>query len=142
MTDTLMDALEKIFDIQNKHNKQWWDKDRFLIDKAYRKEVAMAHCMGIMEQNTDLMNSFDWKHHNIVQLENLENSKEQAIDIIKYTIGLLIMLGVDSDEFFVRFVNKSNMLDVRWKQDKLKLKDHKVVVFDLDGVICDWNLLL
>ena len=135
-----METLKKIFNIQRKQNSRWWNQERFEVDKIYRKDVVMNHCMGMIEQTTALLNNFDWKKYTLSQQENIHNAIEQSIDVIKYSLGLLIMLGIDEEIFVEEFINKSEILEYKWKQNELDLANDSVVVFDLDGVVCNWEL--
>lgn len=135
----MVETLKYIFNIQRKQTEHWWDLERFKIDKAYREQAVINHCMGMIEQTTSLLNNFDWKKHTLTKDENIHNAIEQAIDVIKYTISLLELLGVDEYGFLEEFLNKSSIMDYKWKQNELNLADKPVVVFDLDGVICDWE---
>ena len=134
-----MDFLDKIFKIQNEQNKYWYDPVRFKVDKEYRVGVIKDYVLGIYEQTSSLMNTIDWKKHLLTSEENRYNSKMQLIDIIKYSIGLLIFEGVNVDEFYTLFDIKSKLLDSRWKQQKIKMTlDTKVAIFDIDGCIADY----
>ncbi len=131
--------LDKIFDIQLKHNKQWQDQDKFTHDKKYRLTVLKDMVIGIFNQTASLLRTFNWSNHILQRKEDTRNSKEQLIDIVKYSIGTFILLGGDEFEFLELFEQKSAELDIRWKHNKKELKETTdVVIFDIDGVLADY----
>ncbi len=135
-----MESLEKLFEIQKKHNDKWQDSERFLTDKNYRLTVVKDIVLGIHQQTTYLLETFNWAKHTLERSEDSHNSKIQTIDIIKYAMALFILMGGTKDEFEQLFISKSDELDKRWNQNEIKFsKYNKVVIFDLDGVIADYS---
>lgn len=133
-------SLKILFDIQSKHNQVWQDKDRFDADKEYRIKVMKDFILGLNKQISELLGTFNWGEHILDQTENVLNSKIQIIDIVKYAFAFFIMLGGDEKEFVELFIQKSDELDERWRQSKMKLlKNTKVMIFDIDGVIADYT---
>lgn len=135
-----MDSLEKLFGIQKKHNDVWQDAERFMTDKNYRLSVVKDVILGIHQQNTFLLETFNWAKHSLERDEDSHNSKIQIIDIVKYSLALFILMGGTEKEFEQLFVSKSDELDRKWQQNKVKFtSENKVVIFDLDGVIADYS---
>jgi hypothetical protein len=133
-------VINELFDIQKKHNDRWWDQERFEYDVEYRKNVAMHLCSGIIDQSMKLQNTFHWKKHQLDKSgEENYNSIDQTIDVIKYAIGMLILLGVDPKDFLLEYKLKSNTLDYKWDQEKKNLLNKKVIIFDIDGVVADYE---
>jgi len=123
-----------------KHDKKWIDFITLECSENYRKQVFKNRILDLIDQSIKLLNTFHWKEHNKEAKFNIDfiNSKEQIIDIQKYLLGLANMIGMTPQEYYQEFVNKSMVLDFRWKQDKIKL-DGDVAVFDIDGVLADYN---
>jgi len=132
--------LEKLFDIQKNHNDRWQDAERFITDSNYRLSIVKDFVLGIYQQNTFLLETFNWAKHSLERTEDIQNTKIQIVDIVKYAVGLYILVGGNAKEFEELFTNKSNELDNRWNQNEVKFtKENKVVVFDVDGVIADYS---
>lgn len=135
-----MDDLQKIFTKQKENDSFWWDKNKFTNDRNYRLEVVKEFVLGIYDQTTKLMSAFDYQKHTLQAVEDYDNAIIQLIDINKYTIGLLSLLGLESHEYLEKFIIKSNLLSERWNSLKDKMtKDTKVIVWDIDGVIADYD---
>src|SRR5574340_720997 len=133
-------GLKILFDIQRKHNGVWQDEERFKTDKIYRLAVIKDLILGINQQNAFLLETFNWSKHSLDQIEDINNSKRQLIDILKYDLAMWLLLGGDEDELIKLFVQKSNELDIKWNQSKIKLtQEHKIVLWDIDGVIADYD---
>lgn len=132
--------LEKLFDIQKNHNDRWQDAERFTTDISYRMSVVKDFVLGIHQQNTYLLETFNWAKHSLERTEDIQNTKIQVIDIMKYAMGLFLLVGGNAKEFEEMFVAKSSELDNRWNQNEIKFtKENKVVIFDVDGVIADYS---
>lgn len=135
-----MEIIKKLFEIQKGHNDEWQDAERFMTDKNYRLTVVKDIILGIHQQTTFLLETFNWAKHTLERDEDSHNSKIQIIDIIKYTLALFILMGGTPDEFVKLFELKSDELNKRWNQNKIKFtKDNNVVIFDLDGVVADYS---
>lgn len=135
-----MEIIKKLFEIQKGHNDEWQDAERFMTDKNYRLTVVKDIILGIHQQTTFLLETFNWAKHTLERDEDSHNSKIQIIDIIKYTLALFILMGGTPDEFVKLFELKSDELNKRWNQNKIKFtKDNNVIIFDLDGVVADYS---
>ena len=136
----MKDMLEKLFEIQIKHNERWQDKERFVVDRSYRNQVMKDFILGLTKQTSSLLETFGWSNHLLNKLEDVHNAKIQLIDLSKYVFAFFTMLGGTPEEFADLFVKKSDELDERWNQNDLKLNaDNRVVIFDIDGVIADYS---
>jgi uncharacterized HAD superfamily protein len=134
------DMLKLLFDIQRKHNKIWQDSDLFESNKEYRIKVKKDMILGIFDQTSDLLNTFSWGKHILESTEDVYNGKIELIDIAKFIIGLFILEGGTAEEFYQLFSKKSEELDKKWEAAKNKLThDNDVVVFDIDGVLANYE---
>ena len=135
------DKLDHMFEIQRMHNNIWQDENKFNIDADYRLKVIKDFVLGMIEQNSSLLKSVNWGKHQLNRIEDVNNSKIQLIDIIKYAIGMFILLGGDGNSLYKLFVVKSKELDERWRQMFTDITEKtSVVLFDIDGVIADYSL--
>lgn len=134
------DMLVDMFKIQVEQNNFWYDTDRFRIDKQYRMTVIKDYILGIYEQVTDVLGTFEWKKNSIDRVENINNSKEQLIDVLKYSMGLLAFMDINPVEIHDLFVGKSYVLKKRWEQQKLDLSEKvNVIIVDIDGCIANYT---
>lgn len=133
-------GLKKLFQIQKGNDEFWYDREKFKIDRNYRLSVIKDFVLGIYDQTTKLMNATDWKRHTLYAVEDVHNSVEQLIDITKYSFGLLSLFGIGEAEFQHLFELKSKVLKERWESVKDKMTEEtKVVVFDIDGVVANYD---
>lgn len=132
-------GLQNIFNIQKANDDFWYDREKFRADRAYRMSVVKDFVLGIYDQTNKLMDAFDWKKHTLNAVEDRQNAIEQCIDINKYVIGLLSLMGVEPEEFADQFELKSSALMERWKSLDKMTSEVDVMVFDIDGVIADYD---
>ena len=136
-----MNELEIMWKIQQGHNKRFYDVEKFDNDKEYAYKVLKDYSLGMIEQTIKMLNCFDWKIHSLLRNEDVEGAKQQAVDVMKYSFGVLQFLGVETaHEFVDLYFDKSDMLEQKWEQDKIKYDTTtKVVVCDIDGCIADYS---
>ncbi|MAG47146.1 hypothetical protein CL617_00950 [archaeon] len=145
-----MDKFEEIFNRQkkftehffhNKHNKKLSDivnnkKDLIQWNKEY--------ILSLIVEATEILNEVDWKMHQkrIGETYN-DNILEEGIDVMKYLFGLLIINGFSMKDIYEKFIEKSDVVEAKFKQEetmkKIKeKKDSRIVFVDVDGILADW----
>lgn len=135
-----MGIFKYMFNKQKQHDDIWIDRERFLTDKEYQHSIIKERILIMIDQLIKLLNNFSWKSHRNKKESNIENSIEQLIDVFKFDIGLFSLLGYDENDFSKMFIEKSEVLEIRWEQEKNSFTEKdKVVVFDIDGVIADYD---
>jgi len=113
------------------------NRDEFI---KWNKEYILA----IIKETTELLDEIDWKtHHSKFSDDVLENFLEEGIDVAKYLIGLLIVNKFSVNDFYLKFKDKSEVVELKFKQNKLineirKNKDRKIAIIDIDGVIVEF----
>lgn len=139
--------LIDIFNRQYDQDLNWLDAEKFINDEKYRNNFIKERILNIFDQTGKLLSNFDWKSHTSKQPENFMNSLEQLVDIFKFSIGLFSILcskeQIENPAQLFNFIfqEKSKLVDLRFEQNKLHLsEDDSVVIFDIDGVIADYDL--
>jgi uncharacterized protein YktA (UPF0223 family) len=139
--------LEQIFIKQLNQDSVWFDKDKFNNDLVYRNSMIKERTLHVFDQVNKMLNNFNWKTHKN-KIENIDNANEQIIDAVKFIIGLFGMINsyqyydgeIIAKKFLKLFSEKTDLVDSRYKQEQLILnKNSKVAVFDIDGVIADYD---
>lgn len=135
-----MDKLNDMFNIQYNDDNRFINKARFASDDEYRLETIEKRILLMVDQLIKLLNCFNWKPHKDNKTEDMFNIKEQIIDIQKFLISLSELIGIDDETYYDSFVVRSKVLHILWNNANLKFNDNdKVIIFDLDGVICDYD---
>lgn len=143
-----MDKLEEIFEIQKKFTELFFKEkcgEDFLKLLPNSKDELIKwnkeYILAIIKETTELLDEIDWKtHHSKFDDDVLENFIEEAVDVSKYLIGLLIVNGFSITDFYSKFKDKSEVVELKFKQNKLvneikNNKDKKIAIIDIDGVL-------
>lgn len=137
--------MKNIWDDQFEFNKTFFTDlnlditNLSLDDKIKWSKEFILH---IEQELHDLINCFpNWKMHyrnkeindHLIQ----SNIKEEYIDAFKYLMGLGQVLGINFDTVEDVYNAKTEVVKQKYEQNRkiLELKNHEVVMFDIDGVI-------
>lgn len=87
------------------------------------------------------MNSRSYKRHKIWEEPSPRSARLlQLIDIQKYLITAALVEGANADEWFDLFVQKTDIVEERWLQDKKQWEEEnvKLIVCDIDDVLAEY----
>ena len=94
-----------------------WPVD--LSDKANQKAIREFAFRGMEELFEALLHLKNWKDHRAGQGSfDREEFLEEMIDAYKYFTAILVLMGVDSQEFFNAYVEKHNKICDRLSSDR------------------------
>lgn len=142
--------FKEIFDIQKEFTKKYFDSKNVALEDIKNNEDQLVrwnkeYILSILKETTDLLDKLDWKMISscIKPSDISDNVLEECIDIFKYLLGLMILNGFSEEEIVTKFIEKSNVVEARFEQEKslreiLKDKNKKIAFIDIDGVIADW----
>lgn len=105
--------LKKMFEIQN-NTQQFlgnWDKIKNESDKQQYINQMLLACY---EEVTEIMRETAYKNPNIVKFGwkkkqewNLDNYKDEIIDLFHFLMNLSLVVGMNDEEFFDRYIKKN-----------------------------------
>lgn len=114
------------------------------LDSSAKRTLFKDLIMGLYEEVGELASvTADHKVH-ILRSGPKEGRQtvQEVADVLKYTIAIAQLLGVDSDDVILEFVRKSAEVEAKAKSESIQLgRDVSVVVLDVDGVLADASLL-
>lgn len=92
-----------------------WPVD--LSDKSNQKAIREFAFRGMEELFEALLHLKNWKDHRAGE-DNFDRDEflEEMIDAYKYFTAILVLMGVDSDEFFGAYVKKHDKICGRLAQ--------------------------
>ena len=86
-----------------------WPVD--LSEKTNQKAIREFAFRGMEELFEALLHLKNWKDHRSGDAEfDRAEFLEEMIDAYKYFTAILVLVGVDSEEFFAAYVNKHNKI--------------------------------
>lgn len=133
-------VFEKQKDFSQKFFKEKFGID---IDNASNEDKLKWTKEFILSASKELYEMLDevpWKKHRFIeQNNNMENFLEEGIDAFKFLLNIFILNGFTPDDIIEKFYAKSEVVEIRYKQEnnlqKLKKSKEKVIVIDIDGVL-------
>lgn len=142
------DKLETIYEIQKQFTDKFFKSKNLILEEIkdnndlkikWNKEYILA----IIKETTELLDEINWKmHHQKDSSDIRDNFLEESIDALKYLLGLLIINGFSIDEIYNKFLDKSFVVEARFKQsliiDKIRTNKNKIALIDIDGVLCKY----
>lgn len=146
-----MDKLQELFRLQKQFTNHFLqethgadlDQIQDPRNEEEKLDLSKEYVLSIMKETSELLEHMNWKMHtkkNSDELDNRENFLEDAIDVLKYTLGLLILNGYQLHEIENKFITKSRVVEKKYDQN-LSIHainmhpEHKVAVIDIDGVL-------
>ena len=130
----MQDRLERMMKIQAEFaNKVVHSRDIESLTKDY--------VLHISHEAHEVLDKVNWKQHRGEKHEVVrENVVEEIVDVIKLAMGLAHHWGVTDQMLYDEFIRKSAVVEQRYRQEHLDLKDNrKVAAIDIDGVLANYD---
>lgn len=87
-----------------------------IVTEADKQQYINQMILAIVEETVEIMRETKYKNPDCVkygwkknQQWNLENYKEEIIDLFHYVMNLCIVVGMDADEFFKIYLKKNKI---------------------------------
>lgn len=123
----MSDRLKDIFDLREKFMDQIKEKydDSYpswpiknLSEKKSQVVIRETALKGVEEMFEALGHLKNWKPHRETEMPDFEREEflEEVVDSFNYFFSLLILMGVDSNEFFDAFIKKHDIIRDRLKK--------------------------
>jgi len=107
-------------------------------------DTASRLALGLYEESAELIRaSARYKAH-VLRSEEIDKSNviSEVADVLKYTIALAQLHGVEPGEVYDAFCHKTRVVEDRANGERLEMhRDTKVILVDLDGCLADLSVL-
>jgi len=137
--------MKKLYQDQNDFFKrinkvEYVDKGKGHVDRI------KDYCLGINKNVADILNTLDWdpskEHKTNSSLNQMVESRDAAVDIIKYVFNVCLEHHISYEELINWFEVKNRTIDQKFKQRQFLLSDkfkkaHYAFIIDIDGVLAD-----
>jgi hypothetical protein len=134
--------MKEIFERQLKNNLNWLSKSMFDKSKVTdldREAVLKDYILLTIDEMVELLRVVNYKQHRPYKKPLVRtNVLEEAVDIFKYLVSILLLYGFTSEEFVEAFYQKSDIVDERWKMEGINWDGEYLLAVDLDGVVADY----
>jgi len=142
------DRFEEIYAVQAKFTEKFF-REKFNsgwlkgLQKNKKESIKWnkEYILSIIKEVTELLDEISWKMHVDKDDEDVkDNFLEEAIDAMKYLLGMLYINGFTADDIYDKFIEKSAVVEAKYDQEKMikKIntdKGHKLAFIDIDGVV-------
>lgn len=137
----LTDMLKAMWARQQEFNRLYFDP----VEASEEELVSFVKemCLGIHSELDELLSALGkWKKHRPnIGVVSRSGVIEEAVDVFKYLINIMLAFRVGPGEFYQEFNRKSKVVEDRydWEHTLASLKpDDHVVAVDLDGVLAQY----
>lgn len=129
-----------MFQYQAIQQKNWMDIASLTDEEkdAYLRDLALF----MMDEIIEYQRSRGYKRHKIWEEPYPRSARiMELIDVQKYLYTAALVEGVTPDEWYETFIQKTQIVDERWRQDQASWDDSntKIVCCDIDGVLADYK---
>ena len=120
---------------------QWWQDLNWPKDQNRSAEdIAKDFVLCANGELAELLNCFPWKRH--TKYKNFDTIRpailEEIIDIFKYLLSFIIKMHFTPEEIIEEFMRKTEVVEQKFKQERLLSMQRKIAVIDIDGIIADY----
>lgn len=151
MSNNLSDKFENMFFMQEEFTQKFFREKHKIDINTLSDEDKLSwnkeYVMSIVKEASDLLTDIDWRGMNSALTDRSgfanDNFLEDSIDVLKYTLGLLILNGYTKEQIYQKFVDKSNVVNAKFDQNSkidslLETPGALVALVDIDGVISNY----
>lgn len=120
--------------------QRFFNLDPMAMDGIGKARAAKDLALGLYEETGELARDATRFKAHILKDKPVErvNIADEMADVVKYAIAIAQLYGVTADEAFEAFMRKSDVVEDRARGQRTELEvDTKLIVCDLDNVICD-----
>lgn len=106
-----------------------------------KQKLTKEYITSLIGEAIEVLNCVNHKtHRSEDKIVDINNISEELIDTFKYILCLMIIWGFDSKKIVESFNEKSEVVELRFKQEMLldHFKGNNVLVVDIDGVLNYW----
>ena len=119
------DRLDKVFDLRKDFmhaleaaipgSYPTWPVD--LTSKKSQQIVRDLALKGVEEMFEALGHLKNWKPHRSTEIKEIDRDEflEEVVDAFNYFLSMMVLVGVDSDEFYNAYVKKDKKIHSRIK---------------------------
>ncbi len=114
------DKLDEMLSIQSKFQKNFFDTG-FMSDED-RVKFTKENILSLHRELGEVLNETPWKTHRAkTEDANISNIGEELIDCYKFLLNIFIIWGFTADNIHRLFINKSEIVQERFDNEKDKL---------------------
>lgn len=120
--------------INSQHSIHKLNKDAACIyNNEFDEEKFKVHLILMIKEAFEVFDEINYKPHMKKKQINFDKIKEELIDVFKYYLNLIILLGIDFNEIDNIFTNKTKKIIAKIKKESEHELDNDQPKFDYNN---------
>lgn len=114
-------------------------------DFEHKVDLNKEFILSLIKESSELLDNINWKNHTYQSKAFIkDNFAESCIDVLKYLFILCIINGIDDNDLYEKFNQKTAVVESKFKQKQLLLDlksgkiKKKIAIVDIDGVLAKY----
>lgn len=109
------------------------------LDFETKQTMTKEYVLHMLSESNSLLEEVNWKmHHKSTKSVNRSDLVLELIDVWKYLLSIALIWDITPEEFSAAFEEKSSLVEQRYLQEFDDIKDRKIAICDIDGVLGDY----
>lgn len=120
-----MEILKKIFKRQKEFQLNFYDVDN--LTEEQKIKLTKEFILSMHRELGEILNIIPWKiHRQNNKNYNINELHEEIIDAFKFLLNLCLIWKIDAVHFNQLFLDKSKIVEQRYKKEKKYVKQQKL----------------
>lgn len=121
VAEAIPDRLFKIFAEQESFQHNFYLP--FALKEQEKVQLSKEYILSAIRELGEVLNVMPWKsHRKYVAETNVEELREELVDVIKFVLNLCIIWGISPEMFYNDFFAKSQKVRERLEAEKTHVK--------------------
>lgn len=130
-------TIKSLLELQNNFSSMFYDKN--IMSSKEKEEMLKTLSLAMHHEVSEIVSSsnfkvFDKTEYSVDKDKILYNT----IDVFRYMLAIMNLYDITDKDFLSSFEERDIQLKIR-NNIKLPKKDQKVIVVDIDDVVCDFR---
>lgn len=142
MSQNTPDPYDNLYAMWQRQREHWNNEvERCDLGRYTPNDLHLRLCAHMHSEIDEITRCADWKLHAAGSMAPRSHIVEECVDVWKFVLNLLVLHGIEPDEFRTAFEEKSFVVERRVELERLKARcaasPTPMLICDIDGVLCN-----
>lgn len=109
--------FQNVWNIQKRFTSNFVDFNK-LDNDIDRESFTKEYIIALLPELTEVLNEINYKQHKQRKKVNKDFLVEELIDVFKYYLNILLMWGIEPEDFLEKYIEKSNKVNSQYQEFK------------------------
>lgn len=133
---------DNLYAMWQRQREHWNNEvERCDLGRYTPNDLHLRLCAHMHSEIDEITRCADWKLHAAGSMAPRSHIVEECVDVWKFVLNLLVLHGIEPDEFRTAFEEKSFVVERRVELERLKARcaasPTPMLICDIDGVLCN-----